>query len=231
MKILNVTLTVHDLAAAVTFYRNVLDMTVEENADGALVLAGSSRLSLIRGEPFHGVHHVAFGIAPEEFELAHAWLSARVSLLVNDGSAVIVGPGGWASRSLYFLGPEDIILEFIARSADADAKHGTHPGTRQSPRILSISEIGIAVPDVQAAVKRLSGELEIPPFYDQGENFAPLGNHDGLLIVVQQDRTWFPTKSLPAARGPLTVTIESPMENMQVDLLPAISIIAAHTTP
>ncbi|MDJ0314984.1 VOC family protein [Arthrobacter sp. H35-D1] len=232
MKIRNVTLTVHDLAAAVTFYRNVLDMCVEENADNAVVQAGSSRLSLIQGEPFDGVHHVAFGILPADFELAHAWLSARVPLLVNDGAAVIVGSGGWNSRSLYFLGPEDIILELIARNADADADPDpdAKPGNRESPRILSISEIGIAVPDVQAAVERLSGELGIPPFYDQDENFAPLGNHDGLLIVVHQDRIWFPTTSLRPARGPLAVEIDSSTTNTQLNVSPTISITTAGST-
>lgn len=231
MKILSVTLTVHDLAAAVQFYRDVLDMTVEtfeDIADGAVVFAGSSRLSLIYGEPFDGVHHIAFGIVPEDFDKAHAWLSARVPLLSSDGSEVIVGPGGWASRSLYFPGPEGIILEFIARDADADASDGANadakPGNRESPSVLSISEIGIAVPDVPATVQRLSTELGIPSFYDHDENFAPLGNHDGLLIMVSQDRIWFPTTSLRPARGPLAVEIESSIMNTQLDVSPEIAI-------
>ncbi|MDJ0358452.1 VOC family protein [Paenarthrobacter sp. PH39-S1] len=224
MKILNVTLTVRDLAAAVKFYRDILDLPVDENTDHAVVNAGSSRLSLIQGDAFDGVHHLAFGILPSEFEQAHAWLSARVPLLVKNGQELFASSGGWDSRSVYFMGPDDIILEFIARDADANVKSDY----KENPRILSISEIGIAVADVPAAVKMLSDELALPPFFDQDEIFAPLGNHDGLLILVQQDRIWFPTKSLRPARGPLCVSIESAIENTRLDVTSAISITTAH---
>lgn len=181
---------------------------------------------MIQGDAFDGVHHLAFGILPAEFEQAHAWLSARVPLLVKNGHEIFVGPCGWDSRSVYFLGPDDIILEFIARDADANVDSDY----KENPRILSISEIGIAVADVPAAVKRLSDELALPPFFDQDETFAPLGNHDGLLILVQQDRIWFPTKSLRPARGPLSVGIESVIENTRLDVTSAISITTAHST-
>lgn len=226
MKILNVTLTVCDLAAAVKFYRDILEMPVDENTSHAMVNAGSSRLSLIQGEAFDGVHHLAFGILPSEFEQAHAWLSARVPLLVKNGQEIFVSSGEWNSRSMYFLGPENIILEFIARDADANVKSDY----KEKPLILSISEIGITVADVPEAVKRLSDELALPTFFYQNETFAPLGNHDGLLILVQQDRIWFPTKSLRPARGPLTVGIESALENTQLDLTSEILITTAQGT-
>ena len=224
MKIRGVTLTIQDLAGSVQFYRDILGLRVEESMGRAVVHAGSSQLTLIRGDQFDGAHHVAFGIVPAEFELAHTWLCERVSLIVVDGSQVIVGPTGWNSRSLYFLGPEDIILEVIARDADVDAI----PGNGESPRILSISEIGIGVIDVSATVQRLSTVLALPPFCAQGEKFAPVGNHDGLLIVVDQERIWFPTQSLRPARGPLDVHIETPIASAQMDVTPTISISTTH---
>ncbi|PQZ93739.1 hypothetical protein CQ018_08780 [Arthrobacter sp. MYb227] len=119
MKILNVSITVSDLAKAGKFYRDVLLLPVESTPAGTEVNIGSSTLTLNMGESFDGVHHLAFGILPAEFELAHEWLARRVSLLQSDGSDVILGSDDWKSRSLYFLGPEGIILEFIARDADA----------------------------------------------------------------------------------------------------------------
>ncbi len=227
MKICGVTLTVQDLAGSVQFYRDILGLRVEQNANRAVVHAGASQLTLVRGNQFDGVHHVAFGIVPSEFELAHTWLCERVSLIAADGSQVIVGPTGWNSRSLYFLGPEDIILELIARDADVDAI----PGNGESPRILSISEIGIGVTDVPATVQRLSTELALPPFGNQGEKFAPVGNHDGLLIVVDQERIWFPTRSLRPARGPLDVHIETPIVSAQIHLTPATAISTTGNVP
>jgi catechol 2,3-dioxygenase-like lactoylglutathione lyase family enzyme len=214
MKILNVSITVRDLAKAVPFYRDVLLLPVEATPAGAEVTIGSSRLTLSTGESFDGVHHLAFGILPSEFELAHAWLARRVSLLQADGSEVILGSEEWKSRSLYFLGPEGIILEFIARDADASTDYIGG----QNPRVLSISEVGIGVDDVLDAVATLSEELAIPSYYDRSSTFASMGSHDGLLIIVQQDRLWFPTKVSKPARGRLTVQIERLAGKSRVNL-------------
>jgi catechol 2,3-dioxygenase-like lactoylglutathione lyase family enzyme len=222
MKILNVSITVRDLAKAVQFYRNVLMLPVEATPAGAEVAVGSSKLTLSTGDRFDGVHHLAFGILPSEFELAHEWLARRVSLLQADGSEVILGSEEWNSRSLYFLGPEGIILEFIARDADAS----TVSGTGENPHMLSISEVGIGVDDVLDTVATLSDELAIPNYYDLSSTFASMGSHDGLLIVVQQDRLWFPSKASMPARGPLTVQIESLVGPSRVDLGPVISVVS-----
>jgi len=123
-----------------------------------------------------------------------------------DGSEVIEGPEGWDSRSVYFLGPEDIVLEFIARDADSSAP----AGDGRVPRPLSLSEVGIGVPSVPEAVRALTGELGLPTFPPQGAQFAPVGDHDGLIILVDQNRIWFPTDAQQAARGPVTVKLAAP---------------------
>ncbi len=165
---------------------------------------GSSRLILEPGDHFHGVHHVAFGIAPADFELTRAWLSQRVNPILVDGSEVIVGPEGWHSKSVYFLGPEDILLEFIAREADG------HMSASEAdvPQPLSISEVGIGVPDVADAVDTLTDQLGLPAFPPQGTHFAPVGGHNGLIILVDEERIWFPTASHQAAQGPVALEIE-----------------------
>ena len=222
MKISHVSITVHDLVKAVRFYREVLLLPVEATPASAEVTIGSSRLTLDAGDGFEGVHHLAFGILPSEFELAHAWLARRVSLLQSDGSEIILGSDDWKSRSLYFLGPEGIILEFIARDADAsEVSIGL-----ENPRMLSISEVGIGVEDVLDTVATLSEKLAIPVFYDCSSTFASMGSHDGLLIVVQQDRLWFPNKVSRPARGALTVQIESPAGKARVDCGSKISIVS-----
>ena len=222
MRILNVSITVLDLSKAVKFYREVLLLPVEATPDSADVTIGSSRLTLRAGERFEGVHHLAFGILPSEFELAHDWLDRRVPLLQADGSEIILGSDDWKSRSLYFLGPEGIILEFIARDADAS----TASPRGENPQMLSISEVGIGVEDVQDTVATLSEELAIPNFYDCSSTFASMGSHDGLLIVVQQDRLWYPDKVSKPARGPLAVKISTLARKSLVDLNSRISIVS-----
>ncbi|MDD0857322.1 hypothetical protein NHF46_05000 [Arthrobacter alpinus] len=168
MKILSVSITVRDLAKAVQFYRDILLLPVEVTSSSAVVTIGSSRLTLSAGERFEGVHHLAFGILPSEFDVAHEWLARRISLLQADGSEVIFGSDEWKSRSLYFLGPEGIILEFIAREADA----ATLTSKCENPHMLSISEVGIGVQDVLATVATLSEELAIPNYFDCSSMFA-----------------------------------------------------------
>jgi catechol 2,3-dioxygenase-like lactoylglutathione lyase family enzyme len=205
MRIREVTVTVENLDSAATFYRDVLKMPVEQEPDRVAVTIGRSRFVIAHGERFDGVHHLAFGISPHEFDHARAWLKRRVDLIPAGGSDVIIGPAGWDSRSLYFLGPENILLEFIARQADA----GIPKGDGSVPRPFSISEVGISVPDTGAAVHEVTQALRLPAFPPQEPDFAPVGDHDGLLIIVDEDRIWFPTRVLRPARGPLAVSIEA----------------------
>lgn len=206
MKLRRVTLTVARPDRAAAFYRDVLELPVVVQDGQVSVTIGSSQLVLEPGGPADGSHHLAFGIAPADVELARRWLAGRVEVIVVDGSEVVEGPDGWNSRSLYFLGPEDIVLELIARDADAHAA----PSQGEVPWLLSLSEVGIAVPDVAGAVRALDRELGLPAFPPQGRVFAPVGGHDGLLIVVQQERIWFPTEDRRAARGPVTVELVGP---------------------
>ncbi len=124
MQIQEVALTVTGLAAATRFYHDVLELPVAEQPGQVTVTIGSSRLVLEEGDQFAGAHHLAIGIAPADFEVARGWLSRRVEPIAVNGSEVIEGPEGWDSRSVYFLGPEDIVVEFIARDADSSAPGG-----------------------------------------------------------------------------------------------------------
>ncbi|TCC37407.1 VOC family protein [Kribbella capetownensis] len=223
MKIREVVVTSHNLDAAATFYRDVLKMPVEKEPARVLVTIGRSRLVIARGEQFDGVHHLAFGISPHAFDHAHAWLKSRVALIRAGGDDVIIGPAGWDSESVYFLGPDDTLLEFIARQADA----GVPAADGDVPRPVSISEIGISVPDTSAAVGVVTAATGLPTFPPQERDFAPVGDHDGLLIIVDQDRVWFPTQVLHPAHGSLTVRIETPDQLADIVITEKVTISTA----
>lgn len=207
MRIRNITLTVSDLASCAAFYRDVLELPVDERPDGATVRVGPTSLVLLPGSPFDGVHHVAFGVSPDEFERTHEWLAQRVRIWTINGSEVLPGPPGWNSRSLYFFGPEEIILEYIAH--DVDAVHSSGAGPAPTP--LGIYEIGVAVPDVPVAVAELTEGFGLAPFPPQTPTFAPVGDHDRLFIVVDPERHWLAAPGhFPAPGAPITATIESP---------------------
>jgi len=223
LRIREISMTARSLPAAATFYRDVLQLPVDEQPGRVTVTVGQSRLIIASGPEFDGVHHVAFGISPHEFDRARTWLKGRVELIPARGSDVIIGPAGWDSRSLYFLGPEDILLEFIARQADAGV-----PATDDVvPRPFSISEVGITVPDTSAAVDAITRAQRLPTFPPQEPDFAPVGDHAGLLIIVDQDRVWFPTQLLRPAQGSLTVRIETSRQSTDVALTEKVTISAA----
>jgi len=98
-----------------------------------------------------------------------------------------------------------------------------------APRPLSISEIGIGVPDVSAAVRELTHTLALPTFPPQERDFAPIGDHDGLLILVDHERIWFPTRTHLPAGGPLSVRIDGPDDSREL-LLTANTTITTSPT-
>jgi hypothetical protein len=96
------------------------------------------------------------------------------------------------ARAVYFRDPEQNVVELLARP---------QPGPE-----LAIAEVGLPVEDVAEAVAALAW-LRIEPYREPGDDFAPLGDADGLLIVVRVGRGWFPY-DVAAGTAPIDVTIE-----------------------
>jgi hypothetical protein len=126
-------------------------------------------------------HHFAFHVAGFE-----AW-RGRLDLTEEyDFSS-------WGeARSVYFRDPAANVGELVARPRP-------HPE-------LSLAEVGLPVDDVPAAVDAL-GTLGLLPYREPGELFAPVGDEDGLLIVVRVGRGWFPVGE-PAGAAPIEVVVE-----------------------
>jgi catechol-2,3-dioxygenase len=203
MEITEVRLPTADPAAARTFYSAVLDLAAEVVDEGGAVVVqvGSTRLRLEHRPGGGGSDHLAFLIPADRFAEAKRWLQARVPLLALDGNDEFEGPAGWNSRSLYFSGPDDAVLELIARRDLPDGG----PGPFGSRHLLSISEVGIGVPDVQGAAARL-GSVGLEPFAaPPATDFAAVGDQRGLLILAAEGRPWLPTRDRRAEPRDLAV--------------------------
>ncbi len=106
--------------------------------------------------------------------------------------------------SYYFPDPAGNILECIVR-VDLPAKAGEDFGPEN---ILHISEIGLVVDDVPSAVKQLKTRLGIEVYRDSAfEDFAQLGDINGVLVLAKRGRLWAPDERQPAVVSPVRVSI------------------------
>ncbi len=148
----------------------------------------STELSFVPGPTV--CSHWALNVAPERFEEAVAYAGQRVELLHED-----VPFADWRARSAYFYDPGGNIVELIARERA--------PGR---DLFLEVSEVGLPVSDVGAAVRFLESELGLPHFSGDRREFSAVGDDRGLLIVVPVGRPWLFTDR-PAPDAPLDVTL------------------------
>lgn len=191
MHLTAVSLPVGDPRRVSAFYRDILDVDVASSDTTAQVQLGSSLLELRRQQDVPPAHHLAFTIPRGKFAAAKFWLRERATLLTDgDGKDEFETSPSWNAHSVYFDGPEDSVLELIERR---DLDNPT-AGRFTASDLLTISEVGVAVPDVRAAARDLQERAGIAPYGNEpGENFAAVGDVHGLLILVSPGRTWFPT--------------------------------------
>lgn len=203
MKIESLRLPSADLRAVAQYFREVLELAVNESVAVVTVDAGSTRLEFVPGPAPAGASHLAFTIPCNQLAEAKVWLGARVELLSLDGKDHFQLGDPWDSDSIYFRGPDGLVLELIARRRLDNQSSGAFT----SSHILSVSEVGLAVPDVQIAEREMGQTFGIPPFAGDSESFQALGDHRGLLILVSENRPWFPTKDAVSLAGYLEVEL------------------------
>lgn len=192
------------------FYVDLLGLPLLEETPTQLTLqAGATRLRFSAGRGSEGIYHIAFNIAENKLAEAKPWLEARLQLLEHEGQNSFTAQASWNAEMVYFYDADGNIVEFIAR-------HNL-PTTSSDPfgpeSITSVSEIGYVVPDVEATVARLTRDLGLEPYGSTSSDFVPLGDAEGLLIVVSEGRHWFPTTT-PASVLPLELTLDRPQTSL-----------------
>jgi len=197
MRITHLSLPASDPAASAAFYRDVLQLP----AAATQVRIGWSLLDLVAANAAVGSVHLAFNIPAARFDAACAWLSRRVPLLRDPlGESRFALDAAWQSQSVYFAGPDGAVLELIARKLLP--AHAIADGAFSASELLCISEIGLPTAQVPAVAAAAQERMGLPPFVPVSDAFAPLGDHEGLLIVVDAQRRWFPEqRQLPFAHG------------------------------
>lgn len=159
---------------------------------------GSSRVRFEEGADV--CSHFAVNVPPDRFEEAVEWGRTQAELIQDDVPFEM-----WRARAAYYYDAVGNLVELIARERA--------PGDEL---LMEISEVGVPVADVGAAVAFLENELELPHFSGDRENFSAVGDDHGLFIVVPVGRVWLFSER-QSADAPVRVTIEGP-EPRRVEL-------------
>ncbi|GAA4698509.1 Catechol-2,3-dioxygenase [Promicromonospora umidemergens] len=219
MEIMSVDTVTRSTAETAAYYETVLGLPVRKEIGAVEVAVGRSVIRFREDADSVGDQHYAFLVDDARFEAARDFLAAGPGLLGDGDRTEFEAQQAWNARSLYFPGPDRSVLEVIARrdlpsalgagpvpGAKASSPH--EPDTQLVPfgpgDLLSVSEVGIAVPDVVGTADRLT-ETGIGRYPDGSETFSPAGHIDGMLILVSQGRTWFPTSDRVVGEPPVTV--------------------------
>ncbi|RIJ51105.1 hypothetical protein DZG00_10165 [Clavibacter lycopersici] len=197
-----VTLPARDTAEVADAYR-ALGFPVRIADDVTEVMIGPTRLRFAPDPAYRGAHHLAFTIPTGAFDAARAWLGERAEVIAPDGRDEFEGPGTWDSRSVYFRGPDAQVLELIERRALAP--DGRPAAPFRASDVVAVSEVGVVVDDVPAAVALLEGAGLRAYGGFATDVFAAVGDVDGLVILVAPDRAWVPEGTQVAADVPVVV--------------------------
>ncbi|MHC2990619.1 hypothetical protein OB13_03125 [Pontibacter sp. HJ8] len=206
MKIISFELETSQPETLKEFYTRVLQLPVlSEDDQHFSVQAGFSTITFrqVSKRPA-GPYHFAFNIPHNKVREATDWLRERVAFLYAPGAVTpVVHHQRWEAYALYFYDTDFNILELIAhKAAPATA---TPFGPEQ---ILGLAEVGLPVADVPGFSQQLREELQLARWKLATEHFEAVGDEEGMFIVVQEQRPWFPTIN-PAASLPMRVEVQA----------------------
>ncbi len=208
MRLSRVELVGRDLGGQRRFYGEVLGLEAVMQAGRLAVRVGSTRLLFSPAPDFQGeplAQHFAFNVPPGQFEEAREWVSERAELLPDASGETVFFFQDWNAQMLYFRDADGNILELIARYT----LRGSFPELPFGPgSLLGLSEVGVVTPDPGG----LAAELEaagLPRYGETSPDFIPLGDEEGLFIVVREGRPWFPSGEAAWMR-PLRVQAQGP---------------------
>lgn len=193
MRIKELHLLTNHLKDTAQFYTQVLGATVKaENEQELSLLLGETLIYFQNSPEENPVYHLAFDIPRNKLEEAYHWLKERTTILPVTADTEFSDFQLWNAKSFYFYDNNENLLELICRydlDNDSDLIF-------DDSSILYVSEIGLVSDDVPFLAETLMNKygLEVYSKQPAQDNFTALGDEEGLLIIVNADRNWFPTE-------------------------------------
>ena len=213
MNILEVELRSDNLAETEKFYKNVLGLQPVLKEDNSLLFfkIGGTELIFKKSDNLKPVYHFAIDVPNNRFFDCHNFISKTTKILETEPGNDIANFINWDAKSFYFYDNNGNIVEIITRYPtraydEAPFSYKTYMG---------LSEIGLVTGRVGEITDLLISEHGLPVFKRQpkGEHFNALGDDEGLILISERGRNWYPT-TIPAQSYPIRVMF---MENGSVE--------------
>lgn len=195
MRIKEIVLETNRLHEMKLFYSELLEFPIlEESADSLSVQAGESKMTFQNSSAkLTAYYHFAFTIPDNKSDEAGRWLQHKgISLYSKDDQNQFYFED-WNATASYFYDPQGNLVEFIAHHSLNNSAE--LPFEQNS--ILHISEIGLPVHHVAESSKRICEAFSQEVWRGDGKQFAAIGDANGLFIVVDIKRPWFPDARMP----------------------------------
>jgi catechol-2,3-dioxygenase len=219
MKIKEIQLLSNNLVETEQFYNHILDIKTTAKTDHQISFAvGATKVTFIKStESIHPNYHLAFDIPTNKLYEAFAWLKENTTILPVTADSDIAEIKLWNAKSFYFYDNNGNLLELICRYDNPNLSNAPFNGSS----ILYVSEIGIVSENVPELATTLITKYGLDYYAKQPkqDNFMALGNEDGLFILVDQNRNWFPTsKKAEAFWASIKFNLEShPDDDLVID--------------
>ncbi|MDQ0494365.1 VOC family protein [Paenibacillus brasilensis] len=207
LKLREVLLGTHSFEALKAFYGSLLDMEIVEESPLRLSFRVGESVLAFQESPHmkNEFYHVAFMIPTNKFIEAKQWLINRGIPLVSRSGEDEFFFEHWNATAMYFYDPDHNLVEFIAHhTLDNAAVEAFEPDS-----LLRISEIGLPVDNVPEVSRKITEMFQLESWGGAGQQFTPLGEVEGLFIVVDKQRPWFPDDRIPTLSS-ISILFEGP---------------------
>lgn len=191
MKITSLHLLTPNLIETENFYNTVLNIpTYKKTSEEVSFLFGETILYFKKTE-LNAEYHIAFEIPKNQLIEAYNWIKSRTEVLPVNENSDFSSFELWNAQSFYFYDNNFNLLEFIIRSELDNASDKIF----DSSSILYASEIGIVTNNVAALAEKIMKDYSLSVYSKQPaqENFVVIGEETGLLVLVDENRNWYPT--------------------------------------
>lgn len=182
------------------FYGTTLSLPTRLETGRLYVQVGRTELIFQQDEGVEPFYHLAFRVATNDPAAAVAWTRSRVPLL-PDGAEEVFHSSMWDSTQFYFYDGDGNVLELLTRESPTSEAFGPDA-------FLYVTEVGLPVADVLETVVGLERSLGAPRKNGESATFNPVGDQDGLLIMVPHGRNWYPTNR-PALTLPVQIELRT----------------------